>query len=159
MQFCSSCLSCWRCSTCVFLSCSCRFMCSTSCVVAMGTVCLGFVSQLIKHPHNVPTVCGAVFTHYTLARRLLERNIFLSVMQSLCATLTSMTELVMLQGLGWRLTKQEFLHSLRWDYVVGYLIEGLFFVSLLSASCKCVVQLITMQFNTRPLTIRLNSSD
>lgn len=46
-----------------------------SCVVATGAVFLGFVSQLIRHPYNVPTVCGAVFTHHTLARRLLERNI------------------------------------------------------------------------------------
>lgn len=59
-----------------------------SCVVATGAVFLGFVSQLIRHPYNVPTVCGAVFTHHTLARRLLERNIS---RQSLRTTLASVT--------------------------------------------------------------------
>lgn len=157
-MFCLSCLSRLRCSTRVFLSCSCRFTCNTPCVVARGTVCLEFVSQLIRHPHNVPTVRGAVFTHHTFSSSAFRTQHFLSVFRSLCVTLTSVTELVMLQGLRWRLTMQEFLHSSRCDYVVGYLIK-VFFVSLLSASCKCVVQLITMQFNTRPLTLRLNSSD
>lgn len=124
--FCSSCLSHWRCSTCVFLFRCSRFMCSTSLVLS-GAVFLGFVSQLIRHPYNVPTVCGAVFTHHTLARRLLERNISCQSRGHCVPPWQAwQTELVMLQGLGWRLTMQEVLHSSRWDYVVSYSVEGSF---------------------------------
>lgn len=144
----SSCLP-HTCSICLFL------LLFVSCAAHLCVVATLILSQC----HHVPTVCKAVFTHH-IVRLLCIACQFQSVTfphepcsHCVPSRLPWKTGLVMLQGLQCGLTTKEFLHSYRWDYVIRYSVENEL------VGCKCIVQLITMHFNKKPLTICLNSSD